>query len=194
MVADAPALTLSAPPETELDSSTPPLLPDVLDQMRCFKCLATKPVAEFREGRHQCLDCERDIRLATDYPALTDGERACTRCGAVKPLTEFMRFKRNYNGRSSRCLLCQKDIQLRRRRGATIDWRAMRWALNGGNCGSCGKPVPLWGKDSHLDHIEVEGMKIPIDVLHHYCNQGIGILRHDPDLLRAGAAFCERTR
>lgn len=38
-----------------------------------------------------------------DYPS----ERACTKCGVVKPLDEFGRHKRGRYGRRAYCLSCQ---------------------------------------------------------------------------------------
>ena len=81
------------------------------------------------------------------------------------------------------------------RTGATMDWRATQWMKQDGKCDACDDPVDLdGGWRTHVDHIEVDGVKIPVGVLHNHCNTGIGKADHSPEKARAWADYLERTR
>lgn len=48
-----------------------------------------------------------------NYPPRSKGEKACTKCGEVKPLTSFSTDKRHLDGRQSQCMTCTKQRQAR---------------------------------------------------------------------------------
>ena len=183
-----------------------PLLPDVMDQMRCFGCGEAKPISKFRfrpetgKRRGNCDECRyRDKRryyYAANHPPLTEGEKECGGCERVLPLTRFRPYRALIDGRSSWCLHCEKSGALRRRTGATLDWKAIKFALQLGLCTACGKGEPWGGRwdESVVDHIEVEGVKVPVGVLHSDCNQSIGKANHDPAVTDGWSAYLRATR
>ena len=180
--------------------STPQLelLPDVLDQKRCPYCGAVKHPDEFRDGRRQCRECEIAALRARNFPPQSEGEKTCSRCGRVKPLSRFHAHKRYIGGRHARCSQCRSDDRLRRTTGATLEWKAIKWALQMGNCPGCPPPLgygaftPL--DDLVVDHHEPNDVKTPVGVLCDTHNWHLGSFGHDPATLRALADYCERTR
>ena len=129
------------------------------------------------------------------------GAKRCTKCGMVKRCPdEFSTRHRTGRGDDAHpwCKSCVNrasgNANLRRKTGATRDWKAIMWALQMGNCRACGNPVPLWGMDSHVDHFEDEGVPIPLAVLHSNCNTGIGKAYHSAEIARAWADYLDRTR
>lgn len=62
--------------------------------------------------------CGRYRRPAGGYPPRSDGEKACTKCGVVKPRTEFYPVKRARDGRQYQCKECMRaDMRAARRDG-----------------------------------------------------------------------------
>ena len=232
-----------------MDSTTPPLLPGIMDQKRCYKCGAVKPVGEFPPRERVCRDCraayQRDWRTSRNcppqmtgektcthcldtkpisefhaqtaasdgraswciechrnlsnkykstlnYPPQSEGEKACTRCGYVKPRTAFPPARHVRDGRNSWCRKCDRETKLILGTGADFNWKATQWMIQDGKCEVCLDALNL--DESVVDHVEVEGVKIPQAVLHNLCNASIGGLRHDPDILRGAEEYCERTR
>ena len=183
------------------------------NSVRCSHCGEWKPRDEFYEDRRNrngrksyCRDCaaaaQRTRRANREggEPRM-DGEKPCGQCGQTKPRTEFSPNKMTYDGRQTHCRRCNNEIDLIRRTGATHDWKALRWALNDGKC-PCGLPIEhvLLGGVNHraddavVDHIEVDGQKLPQGVLHSRCNRAIGLPDHDADRLDNLAAFVRLTR
>ena len=180
-----------------MDHSTP-LLPDVLEQKRCRRCGEPKLVSAFSPHNRVCRTCktaaQHEREQAYDYPPLTEGGKQCTSCLRERTLTDFSPERRSSDGRAARCRDCESGIKLYQRTGATLGWKALKWALQGGSCAACGDPVALRGLGSHVDHVEIDGVNMPVGVLHHECNTGIGLANHDPEMARAWADYLERTR
>ena len=120
----------------------------------------------------------------------------CGDCRRWLPVAMFARDRsRPRRQRQHMCRTCRSAIALRSSTGATLDWKALKWALQLGKCAICGGDD--WGGVfgvPQVDHIEVDGRKIPVGVLCAKHNLGIGYFDDQPDHLRAAANYCERTR
>ena len=86
-----------------------------------------------------------------------------------------------------------KDKDLKKYYGVTLDWYKEQYAKQGGACAICNKPETsvIRGKVLSLavDHCHDTGkvrglLCIP-------CNQGIGMLKHNRDLLQKAIAYLE---
>ena len=185
----------------------------------CGDCGLEKPHSSYdrnstcRDGLSpRCKECRRAYNRAT-YRAKRDGlpgrrpRRAlpegwawCPACGTAKPFDDFARNASTRTGRTTYCKPCHnaagkaskermggsRDYHLKRRYGLTsADVEALVEA-QGGRCAVCQERDP-----QHVDHDhgtgEVRG------VLCSCCNQGLGSLRDRAQLLRAGAAYLERS-
>lgn len=76
---------------------------------------------ESRRGRYR--------RPAGGYPPRSDGEKACTKCGTVKPRTEFYPVKRARDGRQYWCKDCMRAAGRARRRTGSRPARKAPWEL-----------------------------------------------------------------
>jgi hypothetical protein len=123
----------------------------------------------------------------------------CTDC---KPEAER---RKNDRKNASRRMATTKDPELRRllnraaalsRYGLTQDEFDAMFAAQHGLCAICKNPPAATGwrtmTSLHIDHDHITGTVR--DLLCGRCNQGIGSLRDDPDLLRAAADYIERHR
>ena len=188
-----------------MNHTTLPLLPDVLDQARCPKCHMVKSVAEFPPGQlNWCRDCRSDynrqyrIQKRATYTRQHIGEKSCSRCGRTYPVADYYSDRFLRDGLTTDCRYCRLNLRLRRKTGATRDWKAYKWALQMGNCPICNPPqgpfafTPL--DDLVVDHHEPDGVKVPVGVICDPHNLGIGQFDHDPATLQRAGDYAERTR
>jgi hypothetical protein len=177
---------------------------------RCPDCGLDKPIHEFpHNGSRQdgtgyyCKLCfakrykthrERKAaaqgRTIRERRVVPDGQRFCPDCKTQKPLEDFPRNKSGRQGRGSYCKPCHnaktketytrlygssREYHLRRRYGLTSAEVEAMIEAQGGTCATCP------GKPEHVDHDhatdKVRG------VLCFNCNQALGNVRDDPEVL-----------
>ncbi len=144
--------------------------------------------------------------------------KRCNRCNLVVPLSNFRRDARSCHGYVKRCKDCDRKIRheidkkhspkrpkgrqrkswLKRRFGITESDYNEILAGQGGVCAICKRtpdslPVRR-GRIGFLDvdHCHVTG-KIR-GILCYLCNQGLGHLKDDPELLRVAISYLEKDR
>jgi len=178
---------------------------------RCPDCLEDKPTAAF--GRNStrpdgllfyCLECNRrrngdwyrrarraEGKAVRDHSWVPEGFRWCPGCRQAVEHRAFSRNSRQTSGFGSLCLSCHRrsgnEAYWKRRYGLTkADVAALR-AEQGDSCAICAAPAP-----EHLDHDHLTGRIRAL--LCRRCNQGLGLLRDDPTVLRAAADYVEEHR
>lgn len=135
--------------------------------------------------------------------------KTCTKCKAEKPLDGFPPNKRKRDGRQSWCHVCSnreavawkkrnperaraqsRRAQLKYQYGITPEQYDAMFEAQRGKCAICGCPPN--GKLLATDHChsteQVRGL------LCTSCNTSIGLLKHDPVLLRRAADYIEAAR
>lgn len=133
------------------------------------------------------------------------GPRTCTKCGEVKPLTEFSRRGRGvYMDGTPRVLSqCKVCCSADRTRGRSREWSLKKTygltseeydamlAAQGGVCALCGN-ASTHGKQLCVDHCH-KTSKIRA-LLCDVCNRGLGYFKDDPEALRGAADYLEQHR
>jgi hypothetical protein len=134
--------------------------------------------------------------------------KTCTRCGKPRPLADFHKRARSKDGRHPYCKTCNKANAAEWRRNnperrkaisrryhldstyglSTAEYDAML-AAQGGGCAICHRPEPMGRGRFHVDHCHETGRVRAL--LCDPCNRGIGLLRDNPEVLRAAAAYLE---
>ena len=149
-------------------------------------------------------------------PLIVDGKRTCPRCGEARPVEAFGFIPSGpYQGRvQSWCHDCRKavrreqhrrnppdpqqrkDAWLRRIYGITLAQYSWMLEVQGGVCAICGQPETKRGgrngtSDLQLavDHDHSTGQIRGL--LCSDCNRAIGLLRHDPERLKAAIHYIE---
>jgi formate dehydrogenase maturation protein FdhE len=130
-------------------------------------------------------------------------DKACSKCGTIKPATDFYIHQ---GRRHPRCKACLSEYHrsrykqtngkdkvfeqsLKRLYGITLD-DYNRMAVEQGNlCALCGD-APDTERRMHVDHDHVTG-KIRALLCHH-CNLLLGNAKDSPDRLRLAIAYLER--
>jgi hypothetical protein len=178
---------------------------------RCPECGEDKPTGAFGRNRTRpdglsfyCLECNRRrngdwyrrSRAAAgqsvrDHSWVPEGFRWCPGCRQAVEHRDFSRNSRQTSGFGSVCRACNRrsanEAYWKRRHGLTrADVAALR-AEQGDSCAICGAPEP-----EHLDHDHLTGRIRAL--LCQRCNQGLGLLRDDPSVLRAAADYVEEHR
>jgi len=113
---------------------------------RCSVCKETLAQTEFSTERRckdglktQCKTClkkkeeervARYIQYRKDYK-LNISRKICTKCDKVKPMSEFQRKKRTFDGRMSSCKECKKEYRKRKKNQSryTQDDNPLVWLL-----------------------------------------------------------------
>lgn len=115
---------------------------------------------------------------------LTIGTKKCSKCQAVKSLSEFWRDASRFDGYHYRCATCQhrheKSYQLQKAYGITLEEYDRLLTAQGNVCAICnGKQQGTRSLAVDHDHTtgEVRGL------LCHNCNRAIGLFADDPDRL-----------
>lgn len=178
-------------------------------EKHCPDCNQTLPADAFRRNAsvagglsHYCKKCYR-LRDAVGYqrkrerlgkvvrarPVLDADEKRCSRCGVVKPLSDFHRAASQAKGRSCYCKECRRtsesDARILRLYGITREQLDALIAEQGGLCAVC-RERPA----EHVDHDHVSGEVR--GVLCFPCNAALGQLMDRSDLLLAAADYLER--
>ncbi len=119
------------------------------------------------------------------------GKKRCPRCKTIKSLQDFYLDKGRKSGLTSRCKDCEGFSALKTRFGITQEEYESLFALQDGKCAICQQPD--------------NGRKLAVDHNHNFngngkqirglccmkCNQGLGLYRDNPALLRAAANYLE---
>ena len=178
---------------------------------RCPSCDETKPASDFGRDRSlrdglsfYCLACNRersnrwyrDHRRALghevrDLSWIPEGFRWCPACRQAVAHEDYTRNAGTASGFGSRCRACDRATNsagyfYREYRLTQRELSALRDAQQD-RCGICGEPAP-----QHLDHDHATGAIRRL--LCQRCNQGLGLFRDDPYLLRVAALYVEGHR
>ena len=178
---------------------------------RCPQCQQDKAADAFGRNRTRpdglsfyCLDCNRqrsnawyrehrrrlgkDVR---DHSWIPEGFRWCPACQQPVAHEDYVRNRRTASGFGGRCKACDSvansESYFYRRHGLTKRQVAEIRAAQDDRCAICSEPSP-----QHLDHDHVSGTRRQL--LCQRCNQGLGLLRDDPAILRAAADYVEEHR
>jgi hypothetical protein len=138
-------------------------------------------------------------------------ELNCTKCGEVKPETEFHREVRNplRNGKRTQCKSCdllknnkyrkanrdlvnKKRVQYNRAKKAFFppDLFDERLAAQNGVCAICGAKDAGGRGAFHADHDHAT--ETPRGVLCHRCNIALGHFRDNPEILQAAIEYLNK--
>jgi len=183
----------------------------MISSKRCSDCGLDKPVTDF--GRNQslgdglsfsCLACNRarnrrwyresrraqgrDVR---DPAWVPEGFRWCPTCQQPVAHEEYVRNTRTPSGFGSECKACHRATSsasyFYRAYGLTKREVQVLRAAQDDRCAICDGSAP-----QHLDHDHETGHIRQL--LCQRCNQGLGLLQDDPEVLRAAADYVERHR
>jgi len=132
----------------------------------------------------------RRAQLAADAVATS---KACSKCGAEKPLTDFHLFKKGKLGRKPQCKSCVAQYHSTRSTERRSYYRAYHygisaaqfealWQQQGGACAICGETFLDDGRGCHIDHCHVQN--VVRGLLCNRCNPGIGYFQNDPEKLK----------
>jgi Recombination endonuclease VII len=174
----------------------------------CPSCRETKAAAEFGSNStlgdglsFYCLECNRAKsnahyrrrrgalgREVRDLSWVPEGFRWCPDCKQAVAYEDYARNAATASGFGSRCKPCHnahnKEAYWVRRYGlprAGVDEIRLKQS---NRCALCGEPDP-----EHLDHDH--GHDFVRALLCQRCNFALGLLRDDPDLMRAAADYIE---
>ncbi len=147
---------------------------------QCRRCLEEKPQSEFcrntkaKDGLHSwCKPCQNERRRErhAEDPELVERYRESIRRTARK---------RQENGK-------RYEYELRKNYGMSLaDYQSLL-KKQSGRCALCFTDTPgQWGT-FHVDHCH-ETRKIR-GLLCHACNTGLGLLKHDPDVLSRATQY-----
>ena len=159
-------------------------LPDGLS----FYCRACNRERSNRFYRDRRRAEGREVRDLSWVPA---GSRWCPVCQQAIALSDYAKNSRTASGFGSRCRRCANDANsagyFYRTYGLTArDLDALRSA-QGDRCAVCGSDGP-----EHLDHDHQTGRVRQL--LCQRCNNGLGLFKDDPAVLRAAADYVEHHR
>jgi Recombination endonuclease VII len=178
---------------------------------RCPSCGESKPPANF--GRNKslkdglsfyCLECNRQRNNAwyrrrrqsmgkqvRDHSWVPDGYRWCPSCRRAVAHEDYTRSRLTASGFGARCKPCHNaassEYYFYRTYKLTKSQVAGIRAAQDNRCAICGEADP-----EHLDHDHATGRMRQL--LCQRCNQGLGLLRDDPAVLRAAADYVEEHR
>jgi hypothetical protein len=176
----------------------------------CPDCGVEKPLTEFTLNKRRpdgrgtyCRDCfnvrsrqHREKRATAERRALRrkrsvpSGHKYCPRCQQTLPLSSFGSNRSSRDGYTSYCRSCHntvgretkirlyggtREYHLRHRYGITVAEFDALVETQGGTCAVCP------GKPEHVDHDHETGTVR--GVLCFNCNQALGNVRDDPDIL-----------
>ena len=125
---------------------------------------------------------ERRDRLAARRAGVIETEKACTRCGVVKPASDFT-LKHN-NVLKSHCDRCIALAQRAKKYGITPEQYEEMETAQAGLCRICERvPVTSLRVDHDHETGRVRGL------LCHDCNSGIGLLGDDRERIMRAAIY-----
>lgn len=150
---------------------------------RCKECLRQE--ARNRRGPLTCPGCGEEFvhtssvgarRKTCDRCAETG--KWCTRCEAVKPYSDFHRYREKFYSYCKPCALAENRKRL-------YGWTEADAERFGHQCGICGDT-----EDLVVDHCHETGAIRGL--LCGPCNKGLGMFRDDPNKLQAAIAYLAR--
>lgn len=187
-----------------------------MHMQKCSTCGLEKPACSYSGPRKQCTECRAAKTKAWRHDNQDKVRAAKRRYSAAHPERERDRSRRwnlankdKVAAASRRWRLAHPDRarerhrrwrqakphmvlanQIKSRFGITLDDYKRRLTSQGGVCGICHKPP----KSIRLaiDHDASTG--VVRGLLCGNCNRGIGMLHHDPALLRAAAEYLEERK
>ncbi|MGY1802302.1 endonuclease VII domain-containing protein [Blastococcus sp. SYSU D00922] len=179
-----------------------------MESKPCPSCGETKPATDFGRNRSlgdglsfYCLACNRAKsnahyrkrrqalgKTVRDHSWIPEGFRWCPACQQAVAHEDYTRNAGTASGFGSRCRRCDRATNsagyfYRKYNLTQRELRALREAQRN-RCGICGAPEP-----EHLDHDHSSGEIRAL--LCQRCNQGLGLFRDEPGLLRAAADYVE---
>jgi hypothetical protein len=177
----------------------------------CTRCGHTKAESEFGRNRSRpdglsfyCLSCNRERNNrwyrerrramgheVRDRSWIPEGFRWCSACQQAVAHEDYTRNAGTASGFGSRCRACDRAANsagyfYRKYKLTQHELTELR-TVQQDRCGICGDPDP-----QHLDHDHSTG-KIR-QLLCQRCNQGLGLFRDEPYLLRVAALYIEGHR
>ena len=206
-----------------------------METKRCHACRETKPVAEFYSNRGHadglsaaCRPCTKAAahqRWRAKHPEpppyVRPTEKACKKCGKIKPLEQFHQRSSARDGRQPECAACatayalkwnqehpeyhrQKANEYRLRHPEKVADAHLRWRLGTprgtyakmlvaqeGKCAICGTTDP--GARTKRFHVDHCHTTNQLrDLLCNTCNVGLGAFRDNPDLLINAAEYLRK--
>lgn len=160
---------------------------------RCTKCGELKPLDEFyvapgmRDGRrNDCKACNLAAKAARHRANPGPGRERARRWQAENP--ERHRAKQEEYRLDGRKKTADRRSYLKRKFGITLEQYDEMLAAQGGVCALCGRP-PTEGISLHVDHHHETGAIRKL--LCFRCNNALGDLGDDPDLLRSAARYLD---
>lgn len=177
----------------------------------CPRCGETKTTAEFGSNRSRsdglsfyCRACNRERNNrwyrehrealgfeVRDHSWIPEGFRWCSSCQQAVAHEDYIRSAATASGFGSRCRACDRAANsayyFYKRYKLTKNEVAALRAAQDDRCGICGYPEP-----QHLDHDHASGRVRKL--LCQRCNQGLGLFRDEPYLLRVAALYVEGHR
>ena len=161
----------------------------------CSRCGKTQPLGEFHKDKqtkdgHRCAckECMRVIARAYSvaYPErMTAARKRWNEANPEQVAATQKRWKEAHPERV-------RDIKLRSTYGISQADYAEMLKTQGRGCAICGKTKAEEGMRLSVDHDhdtgEVRGL------LCGSCNRAIGLLRHDPELLRSATVYLDQWR
>lgn len=159
-------------------------LPDGLS-FYCRACSRERNRRWYRSHR------ERLGKKVRDHSWVPEGFRWCPACEQAVAHGDYTRNSRTASGFGSQCKACKASADsaayFYRRYGLTRNQLTELRAAQGDRCAICRAPGP-----AHLDHDHAAGLTR--ELLCQRCNNGLGLFKDDPAVLRAAADYVEKHR
>jgi hypothetical protein len=151
----------------------------------CLECNRERNNEWYRESRRRM---GKEVR---DLSWVPEGFRWCAACQQAVAHEDYTRNSGTSSGFGSRCRACDRAENsasyFYRRYGLTKRQLGELRDAQGNRCAICGEASP-----QHLDHDHATAGTRAL--LCQRCNQGLGLLRDDPAVLRAAADYVEEHR
>lgn len=170
----------------------------------CNKCEAEKPISEFHKDptsrtgfRGKCKNCRNKTSQRRSRVLRKDGKKTCSCCREEKRLSKFHKSSATKDRRQYMCKTCtskrDRRVGLQKKYGITLKEYDQLFQQQNGMCAICGtdKPSGRWNRFC-VDHDHITGRVRAL--LCNGCNQGIGYLNDDPELLEKAAEYIRTFR
>ena len=142
--------------------------------------------------KHQCSKCERLLPKSMFYSSKTNKRGVQSRCKDCNRKDKKKYYKENKEALQEYAKR-NKDVERNRRLlnefGITLDDYYRIINDQGGGCAMCGITEEEYGRSLSVDHNHVTGEVR--GVLCNNCNLGLGMLKDNIDILRAGLKYLE---
>ena len=122
--------------------------------------------------------------------------KTCTKCGELKPLTEYCKYHKSPTGLNWQCKSCAKIASTNYKRlkatGCTPEMYDLLYTQQSGCCAVCGKHNSELKRNLAADHCHISN-KIR-GLLCGRCNRGLGYFKDNPDLLFQAIEYLKRSQ